>query len=85
MTRLTPLLQSPECNPHATIITLFLNAVMEVVHRHDEREATPNMELLMEYLPTPNVMNLMQPDNADMLRIWDARVLVMDVDKYFKE
>ena len=67
------------------MITLFLNAVMEVVHGHDEREATPNMELLMEYLPIPDFMNLMQPDTADMLRIWDARALVMDVDKYFRE
>lgn len=83
--RLTPLLESPRCNTYPTTITLFLSTVMEVVHRHDEREATPNIDLLIEYLPTPNLMNLMQPDNADMLRIWHARALVMDVDKSFRE
>lgn len=69
MNTLSPLLQSSRFNPHATMITLFLNAAMEMVHRYGQRDTIPNMELLMEYLPNPDVITLMQPNNADTLRL----------------
>ncbi|KAK1753835.1 hypothetical protein QBC47DRAFT_303201 [Echria macrotheca] len=84
LARLCSLLQLPQKNPHATLITLFLNAVMEVVKMDNEQDEIPNMKLLMEYLPTPNVFSLLSRHSADMLRIWDARNLVLDVDTYFE-
>ena len=38
---------------------------------------------LMKYLPTIDIASLTQPNNAEMLRLWDARSLGMDVEKYF--
>jgi hypothetical protein len=43
-------------------------------------DETPNMQLLTKYLPFPQTLF---PNDADMLRIWDARDLVLDVDKFF--
>jgi hypothetical protein len=51
---LTPLLEPPERNPKATLITLFLNAVMEIAKAGDEKDSIKNMKLLMDYLPTPD-------------------------------
>lgn len=58
---------------------------MEVVKSSKERDGIPNMDLLLKYLPKPEVSSLLQPHNADMLRIWDARPFGLEVDKYFKE
>lgn len=82
---LTPLLEPSERNPNATLITLFLNAVMEIAKAGDEKDSISNMKLLMEYLPTPDWLSFARPQNADMMRLWDARAMVMDVKKYFKK
>jgi len=78
---LSPLLQFPQQNPHATFITLFINAVKETVKRGDPRDETPNYPVLAKYLPLPTTLWL---NDADMLRIWDARDLALDTDKFFK-
>ena len=78
---LSPLLQSPQENPHATFITLFINAVKEVVKMGHSGEEEPDMQFLTEYLPLPRTFSL---NDADMLRIWDARDLALDVDKFFE-
>lgn len=78
---LSPLLQSPEQNPHATFITLFINAVKEIVKSGNPRDETPDMKFLIKYLPPPQTLS---PNDADMLRIWDARDLALDVDKFFE-
>ncbi|PGH26457.1 hypothetical protein AJ80_01770 [Polytolypa hystricis UAMH7299] len=80
---LCPLLQSSLRNPHATLITVFINAVMEMA-RGNDKDSIPNTDLLMEYLPTPDVRKLMWPQNADVLRLWDARTLVFSADEYFE-
>ncbi len=82
---LMPLLQNPWINPHATLISLFLNAVMEMVHTRREGNSLPNMDRLLKYLPSPNLMKLVQENSADTLRLWDARTLVMDAERYFQE
>ncbi|KAL2063905.1 hypothetical protein VTL71DRAFT_4399 [Oculimacula yallundae] len=77
---LSPFLKSPQQNVHATLITLFINAVKETVKRGDPKDETPNMRFLMKYLPLPRTPSM---NDADMLRIWDARDLALDVDRFF--
>ncbi|KAH8674391.1 hypothetical protein BGZ60DRAFT_468760 [Tricladium varicosporioides] len=77
---LSPFLQSPRQNVHATFITLFINAVKETVKRGDPGDETPNMRFLTNYLPFPQTLSM---NDADMMRIWDARDLALDVDKFF--
>jgi hypothetical protein len=52
---MVPLLQSPLVNPHATLITLFMNAVDEGI-TYEERIAdmlphSPTTKRLLKYLP----------------------------------
>ncbi|KAJ5356800.1 hypothetical protein N7517_011409 [Penicillium concentricum] len=82
---LTPLLQPPERNPNATLITLFLNAVMEISKANGEKDSISNMKKPMEYLPTPDWLSFSNPQGADMMRLWDSRALVMDVKKHFQK
>jgi hypothetical protein len=65
---------------HATFITLFINAVKEAVKRGNPRDETPNMHFLTSYLPFPQTPSM---NDADMVRIWDARDLALDVDEFF--
>lgn len=65
---------------HATFITLFINAVKEAVKWGDPRDETLNMQFLTKYLPFPQTLST---NDADMMRIWDARDLALDVDQFF--
>ncbi|KAJ5150509.1 uncharacterized protein N7500_010698 [Penicillium coprophilum] len=85
LTALAPLLQPPERNPNATLITLFLNAVMEIAKANGEKDSISNMNLLLEYLPRPDWLSLAKPQGADMMRLWDSRALAMDVRKHFQK
>lgn len=55
-----------------------------------EGEETPNIEFLTNYLPFPQMFSLLMKNanslmnDAEMLRIWDARDLGLDVNKYFE-
>ena len=77
---LSPFPQSPRQNVHATFITLFIKAVKEAVKRGNLRDELPNMQFLTNYLPFPQTLSM---NDADMMRIWDARDLALDVDKFF--
>lgn len=77
---LSPFLQSPRQNVYATFITLIINAVKEAVKRGTPRDETPNMQFLTNYLPIPQTPSM---NDADMVRIWDARDLTLDVDQFF--
>ena len=57
---------------------------MEIIKKGRKEEETPDVEILMKYLPQPPLSKLPYPNNADLLRIWDARSLVFDVEKFFK-
>jgi hypothetical protein len=48
---LSPFLQSPQANIYATLICLFLSAVMEIVNTGSEKEKTPDIDLLLKYIP----------------------------------
>ena len=39
----------------------------------------------MEYLPIPETQSFLSPHSADMMGLWDARSLVLDVGELFKE
>lgn len=80
---MVPLLEPPESNQNATLITLFLNAVMEIAKAKDEKDSVSNVKLLMEYLPQPDWLSFARPQSADMIRLWDARAMVMEVKEYF--
>ena len=49
LTVLTPLLRSPQQNPHAILITLYLNAVMEVIKMGDQEEDVLDVGLAAPY------------------------------------
>lgn len=80
---MSPLLQPPQENTHATIISAYLNAVMEMVIQGNDEDRTPNMDLLLEFLPDIDIFSLLRPESADSLRFWDARTIVLDRNKFF--
>lgn len=82
---LAPLLQTRHQNPHATLITLFLNAIMEIVKMGDERDSAAGMADLSGYLPFPQLSP--PPSNNDpfLLRLWDTRSLVLETTKHFQQ
>ncbi|OCK75946.1 hypothetical protein K432DRAFT_419507 [Lepidopterella palustris CBS 459.81] len=79
---LGPLLQPPEENPHATLITLFLNAVDETITKRDEVQGLPEeMQRLSRYLPLKSPSSSY---NAEVVGLLSARSLVRDVDRIFE-
>ncbi|KAK4148361.1 hypothetical protein C8A00DRAFT_39095, partial [Chaetomidium leptoderma] len=83
LTSRLPLLQRPQRNPHATIITLFINGVMEAANMSGA-DMKSYATKAMRYLPTTDIAAFMKPNGAAMTRIWDARSMFFDVDKFFK-
>ena len=81
---LSPLLQAPHENPDATIISAYLNAIMEMVNQGDSRDQTPNMGLLTDFLPDIDLFSLLRPESAQILKFWDARTIVLDRHKFFE-
>jgi hypothetical protein len=80
---LSPLLQLPQQNPHATFITTFINAVREVTKTDNPEDEAGDVKRITKYLP----LQLSFPpsvNDPDMLRMWDARDSVADVDKQFE-
>ncbi|KFY46659.1 hypothetical protein V495_02325 [Pseudogymnoascus sp. VKM F-4514 (FW-929)] len=80
---LSPLLQLPQQNPHATFITTFINAVREVTKTDNPEDEAGDVKRITKYLP----LQLSFPpsvNDPDMLRLWDARDSVADVDKQFE-
>ncbi len=66
------------------MITLYLNAVMEMVKMSDEKDVAPDMEFLIKYIPHPRLFPPPSIHNADMLRFCDARSFVLNVNKFFE-
>lgn len=78
--RLGPLLQRPNVNPHATLLTLHKNAVSEV---KDEVKNEHEVDRVMRYMPLFG-MPRGEFDPA-MTLILQALPLVRDVDKNFNQ
>jgi hypothetical protein len=78
-----PLLQEPIANPHATLITLFMNAVEEEFMNsgedHDMNVIMKEMALVAEYLPHRPNMNRNDPY---FLKLLFAKPFVRDVERY---
>ncbi|KAL4811860.1 hypothetical protein BDW67DRAFT_179221 [Aspergillus spinulosporus] len=85
LTCMIPLLQSPRENPHATLITLFMNAVEETMTDEERvREVSPDSvssRRLLRYLP-PKRPTISRYD-PELLRFDMARDLVMYYNAIF--
>ncbi|KAL4973168.1 hypothetical protein BDW66DRAFT_168860 [Aspergillus desertorum] len=80
-----PLLQPPLANPHATLITLFMNAVEEAMTAEERMREVPlhsaSSRKLMQYLqPKPQSVSKHDPE---LVKFDMARDLVMDYDFVF--
>ncbi|KAK0308345.1 hypothetical protein LTR01_004972 [Friedmanniomyces endolithicus] len=86
---LGPLLQPPSVNPHAAMLTLFMNAIPEILSEKEQKNiAKPEMELAMQYMTKVSPARLFGGNMAaamqtEIIKMMGASVLVRDVDKYF--
>lgn len=80
---LSPLLQSPRQNPHATFITTFINAVKEVAKADSSDKQCDDSKRITKFLPL-QLSSMLSPTSPDMTRVWDARDSVADMDKHFE-
>ncbi|TLS25104.1 hypothetical protein PpBr36_06923 [Pyricularia pennisetigena] len=81
---MAPLLQDPATNPHATLITLFMNAVDENRTEEDhiaEAKNSHSTQRLLKYLP-PN-RPLLGKCDPHLVKFISARDLVTSYDQYF--
>lgn len=81
LTLLSPLLQSPTKNPHATLISLYLNGLIEIINSGDEEGQALNIQLMLKYVTVKieNMMNSQQ--GADYYKLWDSRHFGLDAEK----
>lgn len=81
-----PLLQRPGVNPHATLITLFMNAVDENMTHQDQIASlspnSPETKRLFKYLPRTN-MGMTMNRSAEIVKFTFARDLVTTYDHIF--
>jgi hypothetical protein len=79
----SPLLQEPAVNPHATLITLFINAVEEEFRNsgeeYDMKIMRRELSLVSKYLPHRPNLNMNDPY---ILKFSFAKPLVRDVERY---
>lgn len=79
---MVPLLQTAELNAHATLITLFLNAVAEIAVQG--QSDIPDIGAIFEVLGTPDISRtITSQSGAEMYRVWDARTYFYDVERLF--
>lgn len=81
-----PLLQSPETNSHATLITLFMNAVEEIKHFDADGDTglssqDPNIKRVLEYLPASQMS--LSPTSPLIFKVLTARDCVANHDNRF--
>jgi hypothetical protein len=82
---MVPLLQGPLINPHATLITLFMNAVDENITDQDRiadmTPHSPTTKRLLKYLP-PNGMPV-NPSGPEIIKFSYARDNIATYDHIF--
>jgi hypothetical protein len=82
---MVPLLQGPLVNPHATLVTLFMNAVDENITEKDQMSSisanSPATKRLVKYLP-PKGMPA-NPYDPEIIKISLARDNVVTYDHIF--
>ncbi|KAJ6276567.1 hypothetical protein J3E71DRAFT_187021 [Bipolaris maydis] len=79
-----PLLQATADNPDATIITCYLNAVMEMANMTGMADTMPDMDFLVQYLPGSLDIVKVLRQGADFYKVWDSRTLALDAENYFQ-
>jgi hypothetical protein len=83
---MVPLLQTPQENPHATLITLFMNAVDETLTDQDKMEGvtphSPTTKRLLKYLPLKRMPT--SPYDPELVKFNLGRDLVKTYDDIFK-
>jgi hypothetical protein len=78
-----PLLQTKSQNANATIITCYLNAVMEIAKMTGMVDTMPDVEFLARYVPgSLNIVKMLR-QGADFYKAWDSRTLALDAEHYF--
>lgn len=70
-------------NPHASLVTLLMNAVKEVEHRNGD-EFKPSMDLL-NHCPTIRNTIMSDPMGVGMLALMALDSFGRDVDKSFRQ
>jgi hypothetical protein len=82
---MVPLLQGPLINPHATLITLFMNAVDENITDQDQisdmTPHSPTTKRLLKYLPPKGMPT--NPFDPELIKISFARDNVATYDHIF--
>ncbi|KAK8074373.1 hypothetical protein PG994_005272 [Apiospora phragmitis] len=79
--QLGPLLKAPSVNPHATLITLFMNAVHDMWSPHVDLKVYENaLNQVREYLP---VSLPRHPSDAGLMRTMSAAEMFKDFDGIF--
>lgn len=82
VSHLQSLLKPPEMNPHATLITLCMNAVaQEVMTEPDAKDEEKALKLAEHCLPLTG-QNPMQ-NRTDRLRQQSFKQVLLDFDLYF--
>ncbi|KAI1388290.1 uncharacterized protein F4822DRAFT_240795 [Hypoxylon trugodes] len=81
---LIPLLKPPQRNLHATLITVYLNAIIETSKRDGLDNERHGVELIKKYLNISERNIVANPQGAEMYRIWDARSLTFNPEKFFR-
>lgn len=83
---MVPLLQSPSINPHATLITLFMNAVDETRTQQDQMNDmgphTQTTKRLLKYLP-PKGISTINISDPELIKFSFARDSVANHDNIF--
>ncbi len=77
------LLRSRVENEHATLISLFLNAVEEMFRPDEASTAVINQELRRLRLLLPTVPRG-GPNSAEFIQLLSSRTIVRDGEKYFQ-
>jgi hypothetical protein len=82
---MVPFLQGPLVNPHASLITLFMNAVDEAMTEQDTLASmaphNPTTQRLYKYLPSRG--RLTSPFDPELIRVSFARDIVGTYDHIF--
>ncbi|KFY35595.1 hypothetical protein V494_05774 [Pseudogymnoascus sp. VKM F-4513 (FW-928)] len=85
---MAPLLQSPLVNPHATLITLFMNAIEEKTTSADQVASmtphSPETKRVIKYLPPTNNGISMGSYSTYIIKVLAARDIVATYDHIFK-
>ncbi|CZR65732.1 uncharacterized protein PAC_15632 [Phialocephala subalpina] len=79
-----PMLKRKAQNPHATLLTLFINAVHESITPLDEIGGLQaDLKKVMRYIPfSPNMMR--DKTSPQMIKVIEARMMFRDFDELFE-